>query len=87
MPKNESEFDRDVERMVKELQKTLESIPESVPFNAVKLGADEKLARYREMRDDRQAWRKLLAEHDFPSVLEYAEKMEKQHLKENEHAV
>lgn len=85
MPKNESEFDRDVERMVNELQDTLDSIPETVPFNAVKLDADEKLARYREMRDDREAWRKLLAEKDFPSVLEYGEQMERLHLEENEH--
>ena len=80
-----SEFERDVERAIEELDKTLEELPKAeVPFNAVRLTDEEQLARYREMRDDPQAWRQLLAEKPFSSVLEYAQKMEKQHLKDLE---
>jgi len=49
---------------------------EPAPFGAVKLTPEEQIERYLEMRDDPQAWLRLLNEHGIDSVCKYALEME-----------
>jgi len=73
-----------VDRLVTQLTDTVEAMPESPPFGAVRLTQAEQLERYEKIRDNDQAWGKLIEEHSVDECLLYAEKMEKLRAKENE---
>lgn len=75
--KPQNHFDALVERMSDKLVDVAERFPEEpAPFGAVKLTAEEQVARYMQIRDDPQAWIRLLNEHGIDSVCKYALEME-----------
>lgn len=66
-----------VDKFVEQLVTTVEKMPESPPFGKVKLSRAEQLERYEGIRDNPNAWGKLIEKHDVDEVLFYAERMEK----------
>lgn len=72
----ENELEQVVERVVDEMSRVLEGIPESEPFGAEKLSPAEQVQRYLEMRDDLQAWARLIEEQGMKATLKYAATME-----------
>jgi len=70
-------FDLLVERMSDKLVDVADRYPEEqAPFGAVRLTPEEQVERYLEMRDDPQAWIRLLNEHGIDAACKYALEME-----------
>jgi len=78
MAKPENEYEQHIERGTERVVDQVLRFPEQdLPIGTRKLTQAEQLERYREMRDDPQAWEAFMEEYGMGAALEYAEKMEK----------
>lgn len=86
MPKSAgNELEQLVEMVSDQLVATVAAMPEAeAPFGAVRLTQAEQLGRYREMRDNPQAWQRMIQEQGLPQTLRYMQVMERRHGKQME---
>jgi hypothetical protein len=67
-----------VELFSDQLVATVTAMPVAdAPFGAVRLSPQEQLGRYAEMRDNPQAWERMIQEHGLPETLRYMQMMER----------
>ena len=75
---SENQFEEYIEQAVGRVVDQVLRFPEQErPMGTRKLTQAEQLERYRDMRDNPQAWLAFMEEHGVSAALEYAEKMEK----------
>lgn len=78
MSEGQNELDELLEEFVQSLVRDVEGLPEApAPFGAVRLTAEEQLARYASVRDDPAFWAQALAEQGLDETLRYAQTMER----------
>lgn len=78
MPKPTNEIELMVDSLTQHLVNEVLALPEApAPYRAVKLTRQEQMRDYTLMRNDEAAWRQRVEEHGWPSVVRYAETMEK----------
>jgi hypothetical protein len=69
-----------VNMLADSLVDAVESFPvAAAPFGQTPLSRDEQVERYREMRDNPEAWSGMIRERGHREALRYAKTMERQH--------
>lgn len=81
MPKRKTNELEDLVNMLADsLVAAVESFPvAAAPFGQTPLSRDEQVERYREMRDNPEAWAGMIKERGHREALRYAKTMERQH--------
>lgn len=75
-----NEFEDLVDALADSLVDAVESFPvAAAPFGQTPLSRDEQVERYREMRDNPEAWSGMIRERGHREALRYAKTMERQH--------
>lgn len=73
-----NEFEDLVDALADSLVDAVESFPvAAAPFGQTPLSRDEQVERYREMRDNPEAWSGMIRERGHREVLRYARTMER----------
>jgi hypothetical protein len=76
-------YEDEVEDLANVLYGAVKEMPvEAMPFGEVPLDDDEQLERYKELRDDVDAWVTLIDEEGLGPTVEYAKEMESRLAKE-----
>jgi len=78
--KKVNELETLVQALADSLVASVEAFPTApVPFGQVPVSQAEQVARYREVRDDPDAWTGMIKERGHRETLRYARTMERQH--------
>jgi hypothetical protein len=77
--KDQNQLNRLVDSLVLSIQKMMDNLPVAqTPFNQVKVPPLEQRVAYQQMRDDPEAWTKVLSEHGVQGAIDYWKAMEGQ---------
>jgi len=77
MANDRNPWDDEIDQAVDQMLRTLDELPaDTPPLGSRKLTVAEQIERYEEIREDPQAWMKLLEGQGLKEVVEYALKLE-----------
>lgn len=74
----ENELEQMRDALMEEIVRAAEGFPEeSAPYGMVRLSQEEQIERYMPIRDDEDAWQRIIQERGIADTLDYMETMER----------